>query len=227
MIKLQEFHYVFDIETIPLPKEQRMFSKPTEDSIKYGNLKDPIKRKDKYDEALVAWETGEDAALRPETGRVAMIGICTEDNPVEIIEGGETNDEISILCEFWDTLGEMTRDRDMVIGFNSNNFDVPFLIKRSLILGVEVFPCFRLDISHYHPSIFIDLMQMWAFGVKGEYISLKYLCGAMGIPVKEGPVEGKDFFKWWAGGNEKRELCREYCRQDVDATRNLAVRLGY
>ena len=42
----------FDIETIPLPVEQRAFAKPTEDSVKYGNAKKPEKRQEIFEQAL-------------------------------------------------------------------------------------------------------------------------------------------------------------------------------
>ena len=75
---MQQIIYL-DIETIPLPVAEREFLRPSRDSIRLGNLKDPAKIEAKIAETVAAWERGEDAALDSLQARVALIGHAAVD----------------------------------------------------------------------------------------------------------------------------------------------------
>ena len=63
-----------DVETIPLPIEDRAHLRPSQADIKLGNLKDETKIKAKIDEATAAWERGDNCALDPLQARIAPMG---------------------------------------------------------------------------------------------------------------------------------------------------------
>ena len=214
---------VLDIETIPLPAEQREFSRPTEDKVKYGNVKDPAKRQVIYDKAVEAWRNGDKAALDATTGAVALI-CWTGGDDLHILSGADM-DEAELLDTFWLDMEEVRPSS--IIGHNLINFDIKFLIRRSVILGVDV-PQRYIEalFQKYKQTLYKDTMQFWGFGEYNYMISLKKLCAVFGIDVKEGEVDGKEFYRYWVGGDkEDVNACIKYCAQDVDATWQLAKKL--
>jgi hypothetical protein len=234
----------FDCETLPLPPSEREASRPipsappTRDTVKYGNTKDEAKREviftkalDKWEAdelaTLAAWQEGDKCALSAIEGRVACIGIARNDEPAVLLTGGPENDEATLLGEFWALMGDsIAHDLNRFIGYYSNHFDMPMLIRRSLILRVPVPSWVQNDISQYRPTVFVDLIDIWRCGDRQIHVKLAVLCGAFGIPVKEGPVEGKFFYKFWNGTQDQRLEAGNYCLLDVEATRELAKKLG-
>ena len=170
------------------------------------------------------WERGDKAALDATTGQVALIGLMTDGEPYGGMRNAES--ESFLLGVFWDKIGELDLATDRIIGFNILGFDLPFLIRRSAILGVKWNKHLENDLLSYNPKCVIDLMRYWQFGDRRHYVSLKVLCGAFGIPVKEGPVNGKNFHEYWNGDHVQRQLAIHYNEADVGATRELAKRMG-
>ena len=132
--------YVFDIETGPLPMAELTAMLPPFDpsEVKVGNLKDPEKVAEKIAQAREEHRANffNKAALDPLTGRVLAIGVL--DTLTEEAEVLAVPEEARMLEWFWARCkGEMGRIETM-IGFNSNLFDLPFLIRRSWRLGVQI-----------------------------------------------------------------------------------------
>ena len=132
----------YDIETGPLPEVELAALVPPFDpaEVKTGNLKDPDKIAAKLAEAEVNHQRDffGKAALDPLTGRVVAVGLLYPDSGEFAVIGHD--DEAATLREFWQaTKGEMGRINQMA-GFNSNAFDLPFLIRRSWRHRVAV-PC--------------------------------------------------------------------------------------
>lgn len=120
----------FDIETGPLPRsdvEQFMpeFEKPK-------NYKDEAKIAEVLAKKEAEWF--EKSALAATTGKVLAVGYCTNENDVVILEG----DESTILVSFWNAITYHGAFLQKLIGFNSNEFDIPFMVRRSWKLGVKV-----------------------------------------------------------------------------------------
>ena len=213
--------YYIDIETIPLPKEQRLHSKPTAETCKYGNTKDPKKREAILASAIEDWEAGTKSALGADTGRIALV--CIAQDHGEIVPIAD-EDERTLLGRVWNMLDDVTvANFDSIIGFNSNHFDIPFLIRRSLVLGIKVPHVIMEDVFKYKPSILVDVMDTWRLGDRQLYISLEKLASVFGVETLETDVKGADFFKHWA---EDKDACIEYCKADVEATRDIAKKMG-
>ncbi len=78
----------------------------------------------------------------------------------------------------------------------------------------------------YKQTLYKDTMQFWGLGEYNYMLSLKKMCAVFGIEVKEGEVQGKEFYRYWVGGDrEDMPACIKYCGQDVDATHKLAKKL--
>ena len=217
---------IYDIETGPLPEADLAALLPPFDpaDIKTGNLKDPEKIAAKLAEAEANHRRDffEQAALDPLTGRVVAVGL------LQNAEGGMQkaefriighDDEVAMLREFWDvTRGEMGRINQM-IGFNSNAFDLPFLIRRSWKHRVPV--PFGIRRGRYWAEQMIDLRDAWQLGDRQARGSLDVVAKHLGVGAKNG--SGADFAKLWQSDRAKAV---EYLRNDLELTARVADALG-
>lgn len=214
----------FDIETGPLPEEQlrQLFHEKTLDefaatchrrwkrdtvALKYQEYK--VKAFDEF--------VGK-AALSAIAGRVLLIGLLWQENFTPI-----GNDESAILEQWWETVDSAIANKQRMIGHNSNGFDLPFLVRRSWLLGVPVPREVRQ--GRYFNPLFQDTMEVWNCGSR-DYISLNELGAAFGVGQKTEGIAGADFAKYWFGAPEERELAIRYNEQDVRLTAAVAEKMG-
>ena len=208
---------VFDIETGARPRTELDAIRPEFEAPR--NLKDPAKIAAAIEEKHEEW-LGK-AALCASTGRVVAIGVSTfPENAPTIIGTENPPDEARVITDFWQVVRMNPNAR--LVGFNSNGFDLPFLIRRSLLLGIP----FPHDIreGRYWDRRCIDLMEAWTLGIYGERISLDRLAKAFGLDGKNG--HGADFCRLWEGTTQERAQARTYLLNDINLTTRLAVKLG-
>lgn len=181
-----------------------------------GVLKDPVKIL--ADIAAKKQKWMDDAALSAITGQLLCIGI-SESGSGGIIEG----DEVSMVQEFWyhlDAVKSESAGACVFVGYNSHSFDLPWLIRKSWLLGVKV-PSW-IKRGRYFSDLFVDLKEVWQCGDRNESTGgLNGLAKAFGLGSKNG--SGKHFGKLW---NEDREAARAYALQDIHLTEQLAMRMG-
>jgi len=211
----------FDIETGGLPPEKirKIADEFKEDAVKIGNLglekgleKIAAARVTHYD------RIEKTAALNAEYGKVLAIG-WSDVGLEEIIA---TGDEGEILARFWKRIEAAlvaTKFKEVWVGHNCFGFDLPFLIRRSLILGVKI-PSGILERGRYWAGIFIDTMEVFAAGEYKRTISLNRFCKACGLPGKTG--DGANFAKLL---EEDEDKALDYLRNDVEITHALASRI--
>lgn len=219
---------VFDIETGSLPEDQLKAMCPPFDEadVKCGNLKDPEKIAAKIAEALVNHlkDFIDRAALSAATGQVLAIGCYSPDSKtMRIIEG----DEPDILSAWWSVASKMIKsDREMV-GHNIFNFDLPFLVRRSRILKVDV-PKAIYTISgrwvNWH-KLFIDTRMLWQMGDAQCESSLDHVSRAFGCGGKPDDVTGADFARLYRGTVKERAKAIEYLENDLKMTAGVVDRL--
>lgn len=231
----------FDIETGPLPlgEIRRLmpdFSEPVRefspDSVKVGNLKDPVKIREKIEAARVeheTWRAGADArkqaseeewyaaaALSPTTGQVLAIGSTDDGDNVFIRCCEEFTTEVDIIAAFWQSFQSSI---EPFVGHNIFGFDLPFLMRRSFLLGIDVPRHIRK--GRYWHANFVDTMEVWGCGGR-DYIGLDYLAKACGLPGKMEGVSGADFARLLT---EEPAKAIAYLGQDVRTTWAVAERL--
>lgn len=208
----------FDIETGPLPDDQLpAFDR---DSVSApSNWKDPEKIERFKDEAEQAWR--DKLALSPLTGRVVAIGFAIQGENRATIDGlDDDRSEASMLARWWNLWAQHRSGN--VAGFNIAGFDLPFLVRRSLLLDVSV-PSTVIDRRGYWHDSFIDLMRVWGCGDRHCFEKLDTLLKAFNLPGKTEGVEGKDFHKLWFADRPKAV---EYLNDDVMGVLRLAEAMG-
>jgi hypothetical protein len=221
----------FDIETAANP--ERVAELPPPDC-RTGNLKDPIKIREK--EEQVRRDQVERMALDPHFARVCAVAISefTPDGvlatDVQIVSPirDAVDEERELIRWFWD----QARHASAFLTFNGSGFDVPFLLRRSLILGLRPvhIPYGRhcADPAGEH----LDLMQLlqgsevgasWnGSPPTGRRTNLQtYVREILGTACPYGEIDKSSFGALIAADNTA--LIEQVCRWDVEALHFLAA----
>lgn len=207
----------FDIETIPLDATMAL-PYPADDRRAPANYKseEAIAKWRESDEA--AWQEGrvKEASLNPRLGRVLAIGTKATGQPTRVSVAPAEANEAEILTAFW----AEWREWRQVAGFNSINFDLPFLMVRSLMVGVDV-PMLSPYLRRYSATPHLDVRMIltnWDQFGKGK---LGEWSAAMGGPDIVG--DGADVYALHLEGNYAAVAA--HCLSDVEATAFLAERV--
>lgn len=154
-------------------------------------------------------------SLSGEFGRIFCIGYAIDDNPVECIWG----EEKEILTKFW----EIAKDKDLFIGHNIIDFDLKFIYKRSIILGIK--PSRNLSFARYRSEPIFDTMKEWEKWSMGA-ISLHRLSLLLGIASpKDRGIDGSKVYDYFLKG--KSDEIVEYCKRDIEATRAVYKKITF
>lgn len=200
-------YLVFDIETSSLPDSELEVVKP--EFKPAANLKDPDKIKASIEEKKLAWK--EDAALSALTGKVVAIGFRDKGGDFLLFT---PLTEHQIIRDFW----HMMINPITLVGFNSNSFDLPFLIRRSWKLGIPI--PYWLREGRYFSKLCVDLKDLWQLGDRQAHGTLAQLAVHFGLPGKLG--SGKDFAKLL---ETDPESAREYLKRDLEITDQLYLKM--
>lgn len=201
---------VLDIETIPAQTEEARAEV-------IANLSPPANYKDqaKIDEWLAskADEAVAKTSFDPARGHICTIGWAIDDGEAVAAHATTVGQERDILQTFFGQL--QTFQHYTFIGHNLVGFDLRFILCRAVVLGVEIPKCIPRDPKPWDKNTF-DTMLAWS-GSRGT-ISMDNLCKALGIEGK-GDFDGSMVAGAWANG--EHEKIADYCRADVDTTRQV------
>jgi DNA polymerase elongation subunit (family B) len=204
---------VFDVATAPAPADVIDRYMPEVEAP--SNYKDPAKI-DAY-KAEQREKFIQKAALSPLTGQVLAIGLWADGRYRRFICTNEPQAEADCIRWLWDLVGTRT----VLVGFNSNSFDLPFLYRRSWALGIDP-PLNRMDQSgRFSHSLHVDLLDLWRLGDRNVFISLDAVARFTGLGAKSG--DGEFFHQVLKAFPEEAEA---YLENDVRLTFALAKRLG-
>lgn len=220
---------IFDIETGPIA-EPHLSAWLDQELEAYANTPGVKRLTNKKDEKIAEKRLDllDRAALSALSGRVLAIGymnLATKKKAVDCVSDGSSDQvsprsEVDLLNGFW----KKVADRREQIGFNIKGFDLPFLVRRSYILGVDV-PADVFNGRHFS-DLFTDLLDRWRCGNNQEYVSLDSLCRACNCGAKPDDVDGATFAAYFLQGGEKRAQAIAYALNDLDMTAELAERMG-
>lgn len=245
---------IFDIETGPLPDDilasHFTFDAPPHPgefdpaSVKYGQLKDEAKRAAKLEECQKAhaaaienyesnvaaardnaWQSLKNsAALSAFTGQVLAIGIRRGDKAGIFAEPTESE----TLAKFWKKYLACRSEQTKLVGCNIFEFDLPFLIRRSWMLGVDI-PKAVCDFGKWgnFDPLFVDIRQRWQLGQRnGCESSLDAMARALNCGCKTEGIGGGDFARLWLGTPEEKQQAVNYLLNDLKLTADVATKLG-
>lgn len=226
-----------DIESVPPPEEWRSL-------IKLETVRKLCRRsssalavelmKEPEEQQRCTEEQFRQLALHAEYGRVLAIGMIVEQDwhvthcgllGRERSSGIFHLDERRTLRSFWKMLNDFNVGRDLIIGHNIMDFDLPFLYKRSRINRVH--PSTLLSFARYRSAPIYDTMREWAhWNPHAPHISLAELAEVLkvGITKTEG-VEGSRIYDQFLAGNHG--LIAEYCMRDVQMARAIFYRMVF
>lgn len=154
-------------------------------------------------------------ATTPEYCRIIAMGWAVGNGPVySIVVGTDGDTELDILNSFWQTIA-LHRP---VIGYNLRTFDIPVLLCRSAILGID--STFAIDRRKFGSKDILDLYEARYDGTMGDSSpgakSLKYVAKVLGIEIPAGDVDGSQVLDLY---REDPEKIHEYVQSDVIVTR--------
>ncbi|GAB4292434.1 MAG: hypothetical protein Kow0098_12400 [Ignavibacteriaceae bacterium] len=215
---------VFDIETCSFPFES-LDESQREYLLRYAEKeKDAETREEKISDAIRF------TSLYPFTAKVVAIGIYDPDKNKGYIyyesdsfEQWLSEDEkfhykglpeSEMIKSFW----KITEVTDQVITFNGRQFDVPFLMLRSALLGIK--PGKNFMGNRFDTSTHIDLLEQFTFFGITRKFNLDFYCRAFGIKSpKSKDISGMEVKTLYEAGRIKDIAV--YCGKDVEATAGL------
>jgi predicted PolB exonuclease-like 3'-5' exonuclease len=187
--------------------------------LSYGHIEDEAEMYEKM------------AALYPEWGQIVCISIgqlrFDDGTPVKFAAKSFYDaDEGELLEQFNDTARKIMLKYPQMqwVGHNIKGFDMPYIIKRSLINGLKVPKVFHLQKQKPWESQLLDTNDVWKFnGWNGARLGL--LTEILNVPSPKQDMDGKmvsDVF--WEDGNLNR--ISDYCEMDIKATANIMLRIS-
>lgn len=132
-------------------------------------------------------------------------------------------DEKSLVEQFWRSLKE--KDYNLFVTFNGREFDCPFLMLRSLVLGVKPSRNLMYGSDFSFREYHIDLLKEFTFnkhsptGARRKF-SLDFYCKQLGIESpKSSGISGASVAELYR--NREYKQIADYCMGDVFATAKL------
>lgn len=222
----------FDIETIPADESSH-------EALRYlYNRKIEKKMKEKgvnQDDAIAEFGTFEKfvdgTGFDGSFGRVLCIAYAVNNEETRVI--CNDGNEKKTLEDFW----FVAKQIDLFVGHNIMEFDLKFLLQRSIMLGVK--PTWtrfmepgkkpwdmikHLDFARYKSLPIFDTMHEWS-NWGNPKVGLEHLALAMGIPTPKEGIDGSEVWNFYKAGKVK-EIC-DYCMRDVETTRAVYKRIAF
>lgn len=201
---------VLDIETIPCDEQTKQLLPPIEPPSKLEGS--DLEEWNKATLPKLKEKQYIETALDGTFGQVVCIGLMVFDYKKDNYSGKVLfgHNESKLLDAFWSTIAE--HQKPFFITHNGLNFDLPFLIKRSIIKGIK--PSQQFNLTRYRMDFVYDTMAVWSNWDYKKSIKLELLAKVLSVESKSG--SGKDVFTKWSDGKYKEVA--EYCFQDVFVT---------
>ena len=148
-----------------------------------------------------------------------IICICYAVEPpvgceVQALQGEETE----IINAFW----KLAADCNLFVGHNILDFDLRFIYQRSIIHQIK--PSRDLPFARFRNAPIYDTMQEWSKWGR-EHASLDTLSKALSIPSPKESLDGSKVYPYYRAGKLAEII--EYCKRDVDSTRQVYRRLTF
>lgn len=157
------------------------------------------------------------SSLHPEFARIVCVsmGYLTDQNQM-IIKTISNKDEKEILVQLKEQLNKIDLIGWKIAGHTIKNFDIPFIGKRMLILGIDPPSILQVYTKKPWETPFLDISEIFSFGSYGQSnTSLALMCCVLGIESPKDEISGKDVHRTYWEGNIDKII--KYCEKDVAA----------
>lgn len=163
--------------------------------------------------------------LRPEFGHVVCIGLGHDargrgDLEVKALTAHRVEDERAILGGFWDLVRGRREDRRFVT-YNGLAFDLPFLLRRSIYLGVA--PTTGLPTRPFALESHFDVMRALANWERADAVRLEIVAELLGLAKSPPGMDGSQVLGLWRAG--RVEEIEAYCLGDVRLVYEIFLRI--
>ena len=214
-------NFYFDVETIPCQLEgiREEFDSAVEAPGQYkkaDSIADWLKENRAIEGEKAWFKTSFDGAL----GHACVISFAVGDKTPHTYQR-EHHDEKTLLEDFFCAVTDAGPGTTF-IGHNLIGFDLPFLWKRAMILGVKPPPNFPRNPKPWKEDV-IDTMLLWDSQQRAGG-SMDRICKLMGIPGK-GDMDGSKVWPMYQEG--KLTEIANYCKDDVERTRAMFKRMTF
>ncbi len=209
-----------DIETVPV-------------TYRYNEL-DPATR-ELWDEKMFYQQEQSGLSFEDLYGKAGVLAefakvICICSGLIHV-ENGETHfrmktfsgeDESKLLSDFSAMLDEKFGPYALC-AHNGKEFDFPFMARRMLINGVNIPKHLNLAGKKPWEVAHLDTLELWKFGDRKHFTSLKLLAHLFGLPTPKDDISGKDVARVYYEEQDLDRISR-YCQKDVITLANLMLR---
>ena len=228
-MKLEKILFI-DVETAP--QVGSFEEMPEELAHLWAEKVEQLKKRipERYTAENAAEANFQEAGIFAEFGRIVCISVGYIYN-----KGAERcfrvksfcgEDEKQILTEFSALVRRFCTDGESnVCGHNIKEFDVPYISRRMLILGLPLPDILNVMGKKPWECKFLDTLEMWKFGDFKHYTSLKLLCAVFGVPTSKDDIDGSQIAEVFY---REKNITRisTYCEKDVVATMQVFMRMS-
>jgi len=213
----QESFLVFDLETVP------QASLSNTQQLELMRKVERSKEFDKTTEENNVELIRKFQATSPYFGKIICIGIYFPTSEKKIALIGE---EQVILERFWQ-FADSTLFTGTFVTYNGLDFDVPFILHRSMVHGIKPTHERFMDTGRYQKNgCHRDVYKMLTKYDPSAAITLDLACDIFNVPSpKNGPVRAATVYDYYLKGDIN--LIAEYCMKDVIATYQLYDKARY
>lgn len=203
----------FDIETVPQRRSMSKKQKELYKKLMQSQMKKAFPDGYKPMISEIKKVRGLVMATTPYLGEIVVIGMHR-------VRGNESasialiGTEKEILERFWDNLRGFT---GLFVSFNGLDFDVPFIVKRSMYHGIKPTNNNFIDLKRFSKWPHFDVKQVMGNWDKFATGNLDMICDFLNIPSpKEGEVKAADVEQACQDG--RIDEVGKYCVRDTVAT---------
>ena len=155
-------------------------------------------------------------------GKIVCIGFAVDDKPPHTFCG---DDEKYIITSFYQAVQDARQTPHcgplVMVGHNLVGFDLKFLWKRSVILGIRPPMVIPFKAKPWDATVYDTLVE-WD---KDNRTSLDNICAVLGIPSPKGELDGSKVWEYFKAG--RYDEIATYCAGDVNATREVYRRMTF
>lgn len=217
---MDERFIYFDLETIPSQSVEYLERCKTKVKPP-ASIKKPESIDKWYAESAetAAREMFDKSSFDGGRGHICTIAWAKNDDEIKCFHAATLAEEKPLLMAFFNDLDAY--HSETLVGHNIIGFDIGFLRKRAIALGVKMPGAYQLprDPKPWDKKIH-DTMVMWAGS--GNRVSLDDLCDILNIPGKDG-FDGSMVADAWRNG--EHATIAEYCKDDVMRVREIHKRM--